>query len=370
MSASFVVTVPAALPRPSPAAQSGVVRAQAAKAKIRNAFVGVKPARFSAQNVARARIVFGVCASLEDAQRRLEEEILKARSATKQFGASSKEAASAWDAVEELEAEVAHAKGRDGKPTGGESTLQVPTYANRKSTPIQLDDAAVASLGERIQEALTKAREASAKFGATSKEARVAWDDVEELEAELSHIKSAAKASVQAAAPEAATFQPFMGSGPRESTEMKERLDKGTFFGDFNPSAAATDMAQNEVSEMVAGKIERARARAQEATNKFGPRSKEAAAAWDAFEELEAEAGHQRLSAVKVSETFKAEKAEPYQRAENAKDREVAVKVQAAIESAREATAKFGATSKEARVAWDTVEELEAEASHMRSRPE
>lgn len=42
----------------------------------------------------------------------------------------------------------------------------------------------------QIAEEMKKAEEASAKFGATSKEARIAWDVVEELEAEASHMKA------------------------------------------------------------------------------------------------------------------------------------------------------------------------------------
>ncbi|KAA8491301.1 Calvin cycle protein CP12, chloroplastic [Porphyridium purpureum] len=43
------------------------------------------------------------------------------------------------------------------------------------------------------------------------------------------------------------------------------------------------------------------------------------------------------------------------------------VKISDAIKGAEEATSKFGKGSKEAAVAWDTVEELEAEASHQKA---
>lgn len=42
----------------------------------------------------------------------------------------------------------------------------------------------------KIQEEVKKAEEATAKFGKGSKEAALAWDVVEELEAEASHIKA------------------------------------------------------------------------------------------------------------------------------------------------------------------------------------
>jgi CP12 domain len=46
----------------------------------------------------------------------------------------------------------------------------------------------------------------------------------------------------------------------------------------------------------------------------------------------------------------------------------IQVRIQEEMKKAQEATAKFGKSSKEAAVAWDLVEELEAEASHMKSK--
>jgi Skp family chaperone for outer membrane proteins len=46
----------------------------------------------------------------------------------------------------------------------------------------------------------------------------------------------------------------------------------------------------------------------------------------------------------------------------------IQVRIQEEMQKAQEATAKFGKSSKEAAVAWDLVEELEAEASHMKSK--
>lgn len=42
----------------------------------------------------------------------------------------------------------------------------------------------------QIQQELKKAEELTAKFGKTSKEAAMAWDVVEELEAKASHLKA------------------------------------------------------------------------------------------------------------------------------------------------------------------------------------
>lgn len=42
----------------------------------------------------------------------------------------------------------------------------------------------------RIADAIKSAKNASTEFGKTSQEAKVAWDEVEELEAEKSHLKA------------------------------------------------------------------------------------------------------------------------------------------------------------------------------------
>ncbi|GAB0489184.1 hypothetical protein MMPV_000401 [Pyropia vietnamensis] len=49
------------------------------------------------------------------------------------------------------------------------------------------------SIQEKIEEEVAKAKEASEKYGKTSKEAAAAWDVVEELEAEASHQKAMPK---------------------------------------------------------------------------------------------------------------------------------------------------------------------------------
>ncbi|CAN8070559.1 unnamed protein product [Agarophyton chilense] len=54
--------------------------------------------------------------NLDTIQVKIQEEIKKAEEATKQFGRDSKEAALAWDVVEELEAEASHMKVDKGKP--------------------------------------------------------------------------------------------------------------------------------------------------------------------------------------------------------------------------------------------------------------
>lgn len=46
------------------------------------------------------------------------------------------------------------------------------------------------SIAERIEAAITEARQISDWYGVTSKESAVAWDTVEELQAEASHQKA------------------------------------------------------------------------------------------------------------------------------------------------------------------------------------
>ena len=53
------------------------------------------------------------------------------------------------------------------------------------------------TLQVRIAEEMRKAEEATKTYGRDSKEAALAWDVVEELEAEASHIKSADKAEAK-----------------------------------------------------------------------------------------------------------------------------------------------------------------------------
>lgn len=58
----------------------------------------------------------------------------------------------------------------------------------RAATMMNLD-----TIKEKIATEMKKAEEATQKFGKDSKEAALAWDVVEELEAEASHIKANGK---------------------------------------------------------------------------------------------------------------------------------------------------------------------------------
>jgi CP12 domain len=62
----------------------------------------------------RARPV-ALTMNLDTIQHKIQEEMQKAQEATAKFGKSSKEAALAWDAVEELEAQASHMKAKESK---------------------------------------------------------------------------------------------------------------------------------------------------------------------------------------------------------------------------------------------------------------
>lgn len=54
--------------------------------------------------------------NMDTIQNKIQEEIKKAEAATAKFGKGSREAALAWDIVEELEAEASHMKAKKGNP--------------------------------------------------------------------------------------------------------------------------------------------------------------------------------------------------------------------------------------------------------------
>lgn len=61
------------------------------------------------------------------------------------------------------------------------------------AAPVARATVRMSNIQESIQTEIAKAKEASEKYGKTSKEAAAAWDAVEELEAEASHQKNAEK---------------------------------------------------------------------------------------------------------------------------------------------------------------------------------
>lgn len=72
--------------------------------------------------------------------------------------------------------------------------MQVSTFNGARTWAVAKPRAAfmmnLETIQPRIAEAIKTAKEASSEFGKASQQAKVAWDVVEELEAEKSHLKA------------------------------------------------------------------------------------------------------------------------------------------------------------------------------------
>uniref|UniRef100_A0A7S2JN26 CP12 domain-containing protein n=1 Tax=Cyanoptyche gloeocystis TaxID=77922 RepID=A0A7S2JN26_9EUKA len=300
---------------------------------------------------------------------RIEKGLKEAREISDKFGATSKEAASAWDAVEELEAEASHVKAAKAKPSGPSVFKDVMPSKPSAQPASEISPEILEDLAQRIESALTKARDATSKFGQGSKEAAAAWDAVEELEAEKSHYKAKAE---KAGIPVPGIFFSTSASEfsiDRSADEARARFDKGAFQGPWmdNLDILGQTPLADEKNPVLQGKIERGITRANAVSEQFGSVSKEAAAAWDAVEELEAEASHKVTARVPLVADGFSGKIGGDPAPKKPRDPALSKKIEEAVEAARSVSAKFGEASKEAAAAWDAVEELDAEASHKSS---
>ncbi|KAL3922309.1 MAG: hypothetical protein SGILL_002273 [Bacillariaceae sp.] len=104
----------------------------------------------------------------------VEDAIREAKEATDKFGASSPEAAAAWDIVEEMDASTFHHK-KEAKKV----EEQVVSHGDKKFT-----------VSDEYANALADAKAVTEEKGIQSSEARLAWELVEELGATQSHHKS------------------------------------------------------------------------------------------------------------------------------------------------------------------------------------
>mmetsp|Transcript_2151 Transcript_2151/g.3272 ORF Transcript_2151/g.3272 Transcript_2151/m.3272 type:complete len:363 (-) Transcript_2151:536-1624(-) len=311
----------------------------------------------------RPSVHFEVNAAADEIGNAVEKELQKARDASVQFGSDSKQAAAAWDAVEELEAEVSHQRsalkgGQDGDLPFGKQKAFVA------ASPEDVSDLVL-----RIQKEISRARALT-----DPQQVAAAWDAVEELMASLSDKSSTARPGGEG---------PFSGNIPTiterdtEDKSVRLKLDKGIFKAAYDPSAAeaasveTANLPPTEQEVIVQGKIERAVARAREAVKKFGESSKEAATYWDLVEELEATASHLRDKKSKSEPTvvFDTTYVEATKRDLTEDEVKLQGQIQEEMSKARSATEKFGSSSKEAAAAWDAVEELEATLSHSKSKP-
>eukprot|EP00565_Helicotheca_tamesis_P008586 CAMPEP_0185728804 /NCGR_PEP_ID=MMETSP1171-20130828/4199_1 /TAXON_ID=374046 /ORGANISM="Helicotheca tamensis, Strain CCMP826" /LENGTH=203 /DNA_ID=CAMNT_0028397549 /DNA_START=50 /DNA_END=661 /DNA_ORIENTATION=+ len=142
--------------------------------------------------------VWGSSTALQNSRVDSSEAVKAALDATKKYGATSPEARVAWDIVEEMDASdnsVASQGYKSDKNTDEKiaalSALLEAQKANVdkiaslaseiKAVKVAQPAAAKGEDSPALQAALKDAREASEKFGKTSKEAVLAWETVEEI---------------------------------------------------------------------------------------------------------------------------------------------------------------------------------------------
>jgi hypothetical protein len=93
----------------------------------------------------------------------------------------------------------------------------------------------------------------------------------------------------------------------------------------------------------------------------YGSHSPEARLAWELVEEMEAAASHKKARDTQVLERLVADQKEQNEPSEIAAQF-VHADSEAAVKEALEASKKYGVSSKEARLAWETVEEVSRNA--------
>jgi hypothetical protein len=98
---------------------------------------------------------------------------------SKVYGNRASETRLAWELVEELEARDSHKRAQD-KSLEKQAAPDPVTVKIPAGDDVHVDSAS----------AISAAMEASEKYGKTSKEARIAWELVEELDATNSHHRT------------------------------------------------------------------------------------------------------------------------------------------------------------------------------------
>jgi len=184
-------------------------------------------------------------------------------------------------------------------------------------------------------DAVKRALEASRIHGSTSVEARMAWEEVEELDASNSHHKPS---DVHVASPADCT------SVVTPVVEVQKKTAK---------AAAAAPQTVDEAikAALFLSKV-------------YGNHASESRLAWELVEELEAQESHKRsqekVALLEKQAAVVASVKIPVAEA-------VHVDSASAIKAAMAASEKYGGTSKEARIAWELVEELDATNSHHKT---
>lgn len=239
--------------------------------------------------------------------------------ASEEFGKTSKEARQAWELVEELDASNSHHKKGDIHVKAEEKVVAAVEPAAPPKPTVHVDTA----------EAVKHALEASKIYGKTSQEARIAWDIVEELDAANSrHNRSDIHVKKDVPPPVAST--------PAPSAPSKD---------------LPTDVESAIAAALLSSKI-------------YGKTSSEARMAWELVEEMDSATSHHKKGDIHVKAEEKVvveEVPEPVKESVAHKDTSDAIK------AALEASNTFGKTSKEARVAWELVEEIDSANAHHKT---
>lgn len=257
--------------------------------------------------------------------------IEEAMAASEEFGKSSPEARAAWDIVEELDAANSRQRELERQIKAKQEELECLVEASQ-----QTEAEPAATVHTDTSELVKKALEMSRTYGKTSVEARMAWEVVEEMDAANSHhsredIHVSTSATPQEECGEVLTIE-------KEKPSILVKTNPGT--------------------------VEEAIATAMTLKQTYGAHSKESRLAWELVEEMEAADSHKRTQQKAALEKIvKKEQS----KAAAAPVNVMVVDSETAVKAALEISKKFGATSKEAMVAWEEVEELRATAAHHRT---
>jgi hypothetical protein len=259
----------------------------------------------------------------------------EAMAASEEFGKTSPEARSAWDVVEELDAANSRQRQLEKQIKAKQEELECLVDAAADAQP-------AATLHSDTSELVKKALEMSRTYGKTSKEARMAWEVVEEVDAANSHHRRGDIHVSGVATPE-------------EECSEAPTLEKD------EPSKLTVKINPETVEEAIAT--------AMLLKQTYGGSSKESRLAWELVEEMEAADSHKRAQQKAALEKMvKQEQSKAAAEAAAATPvNTMVVDSETAVKAALEISKKFGATSKEAMVAWEEVEELRATAAHHKT---
>jgi len=261
------------------------------------------------------------------------EAIQQALEASETFGKTSPEARSAWELVEELDAANSHDKSLQKqiakKQAEIDALLKQQSATKAVAPPMVHSD---------TSDAVKRALEASRVHGASSPEARIAWEEVEEMDASNSHHKS-----------------DDVHVAKQKAVEVVEETP--TAGGD----AATTTSAPQTVEEAINA--------AMFLSKVYGKHATESRLAWELVEELEARDSHKR--AMEKAALEKIAKATTENSTTSTSKPQTVANAHAdsadAIAAAMKASELFGKTSKEARLAWELVEEIDAANAHHKT---